>query len=269
MTLDTLPHHKIFPIHHQREFALLGSSISLVIPAYNEASRLPHSLQTCLDYLHKHFLQYEVIVVDDGSTDSTYEIVRKFQKEWPTLKYVANERNRGKGYSVKKGMLAAQGDFVFFSDSDLSTPIQTLIPFLETLSTNINIDIIIGTRKVPEAKILKPQPWIRRSMGKVYRSLANMMLGTKVSDFTCGFKGFRYTANQTVFSKLTIDRWGFDTELLYIAKKQQLKVREVPVEWINSADSRVKIMRDTLRSFSELLRIRVRGWRGLYDPKIK
>jgi len=244
---------------------LFSQKVSLIIPAYNEASRLPNNLTTCLIYLQSHFTDYEVLVVDDGSRDSTPTMVKQFQKDWPQLKLIENKRNRGKGHSVKKGILQSSGEFVFFTDADLSTPIKTLREFLELLTGQDSSDVVIGTRKVAEANITKPQPLRRRVIGKVYTHIANLLLRTGISDFNCGFKGFKREAAQAIFSRMTINGWGFDTELLFVARRLGYRVKEVPVEWANSADSRVKIIRDSARSLSDLMHIRLKGWRGLYD----
>jgi dolichyl-phosphate beta-glucosyltransferase len=234
--------------------------LSVVIPAYNEAKRIGASVRRVLDYLRAQPFTWEFLVVDDGSSDETVEVVK--QAGGPDVRVISYTPNRGKGGALQVGMLEAAGEIVLFSDADLSTPIEQLEAFLPWFSQGY--DVVIGTRKTRQAQIMVRQPLLRRLGGKAFTRLSNLILGVRVTDATCGFKAWTRHAAREVFSRQTVRGWGFDAETLLIAHRLGFRIKEVPVRWADDAASRVSLLRDTLGSLSELLRIRIKAWRGQY-----
>lgn len=228
--------------------------LSIVIPAYNEEKRIGRTLRKISEYLMEKGYPHEIIVVDDGSTDGTSELVREIAQEVPCIRLLENNSNRGKGYSVRKGVLSSKGQLIIFSDADLSTPIEELDKLKVWIETGHNI--AIGSRALPESEILLPQPWYRQCMGKIFNRLVRLLAATEIKDTQCGFKLFMGKVARSLFEKQTIDGFGFDAELLYIAKKSGYTVREVPVRWINSPDSRVNILRDPFLMLRDLIIMR-------------
>lgn len=237
--------------------------ISVVVPVFNEEPVLRASLTAIAAFLRDRFGDDAAIVaVDDGSTDRSLVILRELEGTLP-LEILENSINLGKGATVRRGMLAADGDPVFFTDADLSTPLEETDRFLPLLDDGA--DVVIGTRKHREADIRTPQGALRTSMGLGYTRAVNRILGLGFSDYTCGFKAFRREAAQAIFSRSAVDGWSFDAEILFLADRLGLSVREVPVTWEDRPNSKVRIVRDTARSFGELLKIRLRAARGGYD----
>ncbi len=227
---------------------------SFVIPTYNEADCIKQTLNRVLEYAKSLNFDFEIIVSDDGSTDTTKEIVHNFiNKNLDSNVRLLQNPHRGKGSAVKFGMLEATGDYVIFLDADLSTDINEFSKFLPYIA--IGADIIIGSRRIKGAKIVAHQPPLREFMGRVYTFLSNFLLGLKYSDFTCGFKCFSKRAVQGIFSRQKIYNWSFDSEILYLAKKLGFKVYEVGVEWYNDPSTNVKLFKDTISSFIGLLRV--------------
>jgi dolichyl-phosphate beta-glucosyltransferase len=237
--------------------------LSVVIPAYNEAKRIGASVRRVLDYLRSQPYTWEFIVVDDGSKDETVEVVR--QAGGDAVRIISYQPNRGKGGALQVGMLEAAGEIVLFSDADLSTPIEQIVTFLPWFEQGY--EVVIGSRKMRGAQIAVRQPWLRRLGGKAFTALSNLLLGVRLSDATCGFKAWTRRAAREVFSRQTIPGWGFDSEVLLIAHRLGFRIKEVPVRWADNAASRVSLLRDTGRSFVELLRIRIKAWRGYYGEK--
>jgi len=235
--------------------------VSFVIPAFNEAARIQTSLQRVSEYLKSVPYDAEIIVVDDGSTDETVDIVKRLNI--PALRLLRSGVNHGKGYSVRKGVLSATGDFVLFTDADLSAPIEELEkPLAVALSENA--DAVVGSRGLDMTFIEKHQPTMRESGGRLFNVMVRLMLGLKIYDTQCGFKLFRRTTVQPAFEKLTTERFGFDPELLFIMSQQGLKIREVPVHWSHVEGSKVHFLRDGVRMFADLLRIRWNSFIGTY-----
>jgi dolichyl-phosphate beta-glucosyltransferase len=234
--------------------------LSLVIPAYNEAQRLPETLRLAREYLSRQDYASEVIVMDDASMDDTAESVRPFENFARVVRF---ERNRGKGAAVRAGMVnEARGDYRFYFDADASTPIEMLDRAWPKFDAGA--DIVIGSRALEGADIAVRQVWYREEMGRMNNRLLRLLALTPYADTQCGFKGFTAAACGIVFPRQTIDRFSFDVELLYIAARHGLRIEEIPVRWLNSPDTRVHPIRDSARMIWDTFRIRARAWRGGY-----
>lgn len=229
-------------------------SISVIIPAYNEAERLPRSLKTVQDFLNSKNLSYEIIVVDDGSRDRTAESAKNSLMGIQHL-ILSNENNRGKGYCVRKGMLAASGKYLLFTDADLSTPIHELdrvLPHLED-----GYDIVIGSRAAKDPAVKREMLWYREVMGRAYNLFAQLILFPGITDSQCGFKCFKHDVARDLFSKQKLDGFSFDGEILYLARKKGYRIRELAVHWFQAPKSKVKIISDSFRMFFELVKIKL------------
>jgi glycosyltransferase involved in cell wall biosynthesis len=237
--------------------------ISIVIPAYNEERRLPRSMERIGAYLKKRAWDGELIVVDDGSTDRTAQIVTEWQKQIPTLRLVQNGANRGKGFSVRHGMLESRAPIAIFTDADLSSPIEEADKLLGVLGGG-RYDVAIGSRAVDRRLIRVHQSRIREIAGIVFNRVVQLITGLKILDTQCGFKAFVLKTMKPVFLQQRIEGFGFDPEILFLAKQHGLRIVEVPVEWAHDADSRVRMLRDSLRMMRELLQIRWNWLRGRY-----
>ncbi len=236
--------------------------LSIIIPAYNEALRLPKTLPGVREYLLKQDYEWEVVLVDDGSDDNTIEVFQGiFAPEEGRV--VKNPGNRGKGYSVRQGTASARGEVLLISDADFSTPVWEFENLRAILDQGY--DIVIGSRSLPKSNVTKKQAWYRQGMGRVFNQLVQWVALEGFVDTQCGFKLFRCETSKPIFSRMTIDRFSFDVEILYIAQKRGLKIKEVPVEWENMLYSRVHIVRDSLRMLLDLFLIRRNDRKGIYD----
>lgn len=228
--------------------------LSIIIPAYNEALRIAPTIEKIKAFLRAKAYPSEIIVVDDGSSDRTAEIASDQLKDFPHL-IIQNERNRGKGYSVKTGMLSAKGLYRLFSDADLSTPIEETDRFLDQLEHG-GYDCVIGSRDLPDSRVEIHQNWLREIMGKVFNRLARLFSFRSIHDSQCGFKGFRRDAAQKLFALQKLEGFSFDAEIIFLAQKMGYRILETPVTWRNSSQSRVQIFKDPLAMFVDLMRIR-------------
>lgn len=238
---------------------------SIVIPAYNESARLGATLEKVLAYAHAQAWDAEVIVVNDGSRDNTADIVRTIASKDPSLRLVENPGNRGKGYSVRNGMLNARGRVVLFSDADLSSPIEEAPKLLQALDGGA--DIAIGSRWLRAETQTQRQPLYRQIFGRVFNLLLRVILGLQFKDTQCGFKAFKRSAVEAIFPLQKIERWGFDPEILFLARKFGFKVQEIPVAWGHSGDTRIHPLIDGSRMFVEMLHIRWNDVTGKYDAR--
>jgi dolichyl-phosphate beta-glucosyltransferase len=236
---------------------------SIVIPAYNEGERLGATLQKVLAYVTQEGWDAEVIVVNDGSRDKTAELVRAFSEQDPRLRLVENPGNRGKGYSVRHGMLQARGDVIVFSDADLSAPIDEMPKLLGALAAGA--DIAIGSRWLQADMQTRRQSPARQLFGRVFNLLLRLLLGLRFKDTQCGFKAFTREAARTILPFQRIEGWGFDPEILFLARRFGFGVQEVPVRWAHSEGTRINPLIDGARMFQEMVRIRWYDLTALYD----
>lgn len=239
--------------------------LSVVIPAYNEEERLSSTLERVILYLEGRGEKFEIVVVDDGSTDQTVEAALLFSRLAP-LKVLKNEENRGKGYSVRRGMLEAKGSLRLFTDADLSTPIEEL-PKLERAIFEEGFDIAIASRGLLQSKLPVRQPFWREMLGRTFNLYIQILLLPGIWDTQCGFKLFTAKAAEEVFNRITLEGFGFDFEALYIAKKLGFRIKEVPVTWFHSPKTKVKVLKDGLKMGKEALAVRLKNLKGLYDEK--
>lgn len=238
-------------------------SLSIIIPAYNEQVRLPETLRRVEEYLRdSHWSFHEILVVDDGSSDNTFEAAATFAKTNPNIRVLRNPGNRGKGFSVRHGMLEARGEWRLFSDADLSTPIEELEKLWCAVSTGKD-EIAIGSRALDRSLIGVHQPGHRETMGRVFNAVMRAATGLPISDTQCGFKLFRGDVAEQVFSRQTLERFGFDAEVLYIAFRRGCGIAEVPVRWNHMEGSKVGMLTG-LHAFGELAQIRMNSLLGKY-----
>jgi dolichyl-phosphate beta-glucosyltransferase len=239
--------------------------LSVIIPAYNEEGRIEKTLLSVNEHLSKQSYNYEILVVSDGSKDKTAEIVDGLTGKLRGLKLIDNKENHGKGWVVRQGMLSAQSDYRLFTDADNSTTIDQVEKFFPFFAQGY--DIVIGSRRLKDSVIAVKQPWVRDFLGGIFRLIVHALVPLGVKDSQAGFKMFSKNAAETVFPKQTIFRWAFDVEILAIAKKLGFKIKEVPIRWINDAESHVKLS-GMVRMLFEVLRIRWNLWANKYNKAV-
>lgn len=244
------------------------SSLSVIIPAYNEESRLPLSVQKIVDHLGREPRQRaEILIVNDGSRDGTAAVARqlahKLERPNLTIRLLDNAGNRGKGYSVRHGMLEARHDWLLFTDADLSAPIEELDKLVRAVSSG-SYDVAIGSRALDRSLIGVHQPWFRETMGRIFNLAVRLTTGLPFSDTQCGFKLFRREAAHKIFSRQLLERFGFDVEILYLAKKLGFRVVEVPVRWDHMEGTKVSTLAGA-DAFLDGWRVRRNDWAGKYD----
>ena len=234
--------------------------LSIIIPIYNEQDRIENTIKKITDYLSIKNYYYEIILVNDGSSDDTANIINNIKinlkrniKNYNIL-ILNNNKNMGKGFSVRKGILSAKGNYILFSDADLSTPIDELENLIKYLQNGYNI--AIGSRGLKDSKIIIRQNKGREYMGKLFNIFVKLITKLKYSDTQCGFKCFDRKAVDSIFPYLKINDFSFDVEILYLAEKLGLKVKEAPIHWANSVNSKVRITKDPINMFMGLLKIR-------------
>lgn len=240
--------------------------VSIVIPAYNESKRLSGPLATILEFISTTGLNAELIVVDDGSTDDTAKVSENVFAATPNIAatVVRYEENRGKGFAVKTGLLATKADIALFTDADLSTPIEEMSKLVEPIRER-DFDVTFGSRALDRSLIGTHQPWSREQGGRIMNLIIRMMSGLPFYDTQCGFKAFNMLKFRLLLDVMTIDRFGFDIEFLFVANYHKLRLCEVPVRWNDVAGSKVSVFRDTRRMIAELAQIRRNARIGVYD----
>ncbi len=252
-------------------FGKRNKSVSIVIPAYNEAERLVNTLETVLSYLQKQVFESELIIVNDGSTDNTAEIAKQsltlFAGGVPA-RVINYEKNRGKGYAVRTGLLAANNDITLFSDADLSTPISEMKKLVKPIIEGA-ADVTFGSRALDRSLIETHQPWRREQGGKIFNFVVRLMTGLPFWDTQCGFKSVCTRVFRPIVEAMEIDRFGFDVEMLFVAHRAGLSLQEIPVRWHHCEGSKVNVLRDSRKMLGEVYQIRRNMRRGKYDEAIR
>jgi len=235
---------------------------TIILPAFNEGSRIGPGLEKALAFVREQRWNVEIIVVNDGSRDDTADIVKSFMLQAPEIRLLENPGNRGKGYSVRNGMLNARGDILFFSDADFSSPIYEAAKLLAAIEQGA--DVAFGSRWLLAETQTRRQSLLRQFVGRAYNLVLRAVLGLPYKDTQCGFKAFTRKAAEIIFTRQQIEGWGFDPEILFIARKYALKLSEVAVEWANDDRSKINPIVDGIKMFCELLTIRYYGMTGQY-----
>ena len=238
-------------------------SISIVVPAYNEQSRLPETIRRIQEYLaQSEWIFNEILIVDDGSTDGTARVAEEFAGDNPNVRVLRNPGNRGKGYSVRHGMLESRGEWRLFTDADLSAPIEEIEKLWAAMLRD-GSQVAIGSRALDRSLIGVHQPGIRESAGRFFNTVMRAVVGLPIADTQCGFKLFQGAASLQIFPRQTQDRFGFDVEILFIAKKHGYRISEVPVHWNHVEGSKVGMLTG-LHAFGELAAVRWNDLKGKY-----
>ena len=240
--------------------------LSIVIPAYNESARIEGTLARVMECVKNQGWDAEVLVVDDGSRDATPEIIQAWMQRYSRLHLIKNEGNRGKGYSVRNGLLQAAGEIVMFTDADLSAPMEEAERLFAAISDGA--DVAIGSRWLDKQRQTIHQPLYRRFFGRCFNWVTRIVMGLPFKDTQCGFKAFKRTAAQVIFRLQRIERWGFDPEILFIAQKLGYDIREVPVTWGHDERSRMSYLKDGMKMLEEMAVIRANSLAGRYDEDI-
>ncbi len=239
----------------------MALKLSVVIPAYNEEDRLKRTLPQILKFFKSKKYSKEILIVNDGSTDQTSDIVKQFAKKEKTLKLVDLKQNIGKGGALRQGILKSKGTWVLFMDADLSTPLKELDKFWQYTS---QYPVVIGSRKMSGANVTKRQSFIRENLGKIFTLLTNLLATKGLSDVTCGFKLFKGQVARSIFKKGILNDWSFDAEILFLAQKYQHQIKEVPVKWQNDPRTKVNMLKDGLNSLKGLITIRINDLQNKY-----
>jgi glycosyltransferase involved in cell wall biosynthesis len=240
--------------------------LSIIIPAYNESARIEETLERVMLCVELKGWDAEVLVVDDGSQDETPNIVKRWTEHHPRLHLIQNPGNRGKGYSVRNGLLQAAGDLVMFTDADLSAPMEEAVRLVAALEGGA--DVAIGSRWLDRTRQTIHQPLYRQFFGRCFNWITRRVMGLPFADTQCGFKAFRRPAAQIIFRLQRIERWGFDPEILFIARKLKYKIVEVPVTWGHDERSRMSYLKDGMKMLEEMMTIRGNSVAGHYDAAI-
>ena len=239
----------------------MSTFLSIIIPAYNEENRLPKSLGQVLRFLEGQSFTSEVIVVENGSADNTLDVAQEFAQKHANVRVIKSDQ-RGKGLAIQRGVKEAKGEYLFMCDADLSMPIEEISKFFPPKLNKV--DVAIGSREAPGAVRYNEPPY-RHVTGRVFNTLIRWLVLPGLQDTQCGFKCIRADIARDIFPRQTLTGWAFDVELLYIARHHGYQIVEIPIDWYFNADSKISVIRDSLRMFLDLLRIRFNAWRGLYD----
>jgi dolichyl-phosphate beta-glucosyltransferase len=244
--------------------------LSIIVPAYNEESRLPRTLTRIRDYFAGRGMnpdQLEILIVDDGSNDGTVQVAEKWAREWPSVRVISNGDNRGKGYSVRHGMLEARGRIALFTDADLSSPIEESEKLLAAV--NAGNEVAIGSRALDRSLISTHQSRLRELAGMIFNGFVRIFTGLRFADTQCGFKAFVREPSRIVFEQQRIERFGFDPEILFLAKRHGLRTAEVAVRWAHDPATKVHMLRDSVMMFFDLADIRWNWLVGRYPKRTR
>jgi glycosyltransferase involved in cell wall biosynthesis len=241
----------------------LNPFLSIIIPAHNEEKRLPDTLEQIFGFLEKQSFTAEVIVVENGSSDKTFELAQEVVKKNQNLHVIQNNQ-RGKGLAIQRGIQEARGEYLFMCDADLSMPIDEINKFIPPQLQNV--DIAIASREAPGA-VRYHEPYYRHFTGRVFNILIRLLVLPTLQDTQCGFKCIRADVARDIFRYQTLTGWAFDVEMLFIARRHHYRIVEIPIDWYFNADSKISVLRDSLRMFLDLLLIQRNAHNGLYDPK--
>ncbi len=238
--------------------------LSIVIPAYNESRRMGRTLEKIREYVRSKPFAIEVLAVDDGSTDRTREVLQEAAAQFPAMRVLANNGNRGKGFTVRRGILEAQGKLVLFTDADLSAPIEETDKLLAAIESQ-GADAAVGSRALQRELIGVHQPWFREFGGRGFNLIVRLFTGLKIHDTQCGLKLFRRATTRRAFELQRVERFGFDPEVLFLIERLGGKIVEVPVRWNNDPATKVHLLRDATRMFLDLVALRWRALTGQYS----
>lgn len=241
-------------------------AVTLIIPLYNESERIEEGLKKALRYLPRTSYRTELILVDDGSKDDTTQKATEMLKAYKHAKILSHSKNKGKGAAIKTGVKAASGKYVVFSDIDFSTPITEIVKLIDGLKVS---DIVIGVRRDKKSLILKHQPKLRELLGQVFTKISNNLVTPGIVDATCGFKGFRNEVARDIFKRSRIERWAFDSEILFLAQKLDYSIRQVPVSWAHTEGTKVNMLIDGVQALSDIFKIRSNWSRGVYGSALQ
>ncbi|NQU99658.1 MAG: glycosyltransferase family 2 protein [Parcubacteria group bacterium] len=236
--------------------------LSLIIPAYNEEKRISHTIKKFINYLSKQNYTYEIMIVDDGSTDDTYDLLVNYSTKYSFVKIIRNAKNMGKGYSVRRGIEEAKGEYILFSDADLAVRPEYIYPIIKELKSEV--DIVIGSRAEEGAKIENPQPKLRGRLGRLFNSIVKRFIIHDFLDTQCGFKGFKANVAKTICKEQTLYGYCFDVEILLIAQKNGYSIKEVPVVWNDKNGSKLGIL-DSPAILLEIVKIKINQIKGRYN----
>jgi dolichyl-phosphate beta-glucosyltransferase len=256
---------------HSTAHQALAPELSIVIPAYNEEARLPRALASISEYFSNPRAPYtldriEILIVDDGSTDRTRGIAEQWSRTTPAVRLVSNGDNRGKGYSVRHGMLEARGRLALFTDADLSSPIEQMERLLVAIETGN--DVAIGSRALDRSLIFGRQSRMREMAGMIFNGFVRIFTGLRLHDTQCGFKIFVREPSRIVFEQQRIERFGFDPEILFLAERHGLRTAEIPVRWAHDPATKVHVVRDSMLMFGDLVYIRWNWLLGRYPKRL-
>lgn len=241
----------------------MNVKLSVIIPVFNETSRLEDGFNHYCSYLKRQKYQWELIFVNDGSTDDTLKLINKIKKGLRSVTVLSYSENRGKGYAICQGVQKAKGDYILFADIDHSVSIETVEDFFDYFDRDYSV--VIGSRRVKGSIIAVHQNPLRESLGRGFTTLVNILIYPKITDATCGFKAFKNKIAKRIFQKVTIYSWAFDAEALFICRKLKIKLAQAPVTWSNVQGSKVSLSKDILGSLKGIIKIRVNDLIGRYN----
>lgn len=236
--------------------------LSVIVPVYNEEARIRENLQKIYNYFSKQKYIWEMLIIDDGSVDSTPKIIENFAKKHKKTRVFKLKTNQGKGGAVRKGVEKAGGQISFFTDVDLSTPIEEIDKLLSWL--NKGYDIVMGSRRMRGSKIYRSPGILRVTLGRIFYRMVNLLFLPGIHDTNCGFKAYRTDLAKKIFAHQTVTRWSFDAEILYLARKRGAKIKEIPVPWTHYGGSKVKVIHAVLNTSLEVAKIKLNDWQGKY-----